>query len=131
MGFPSPAADYAESRLSLDGMLGLSRTATYFMRAGATSWRHGIQQGAILVIDSGRRPCSGSLVVCQLRGEFHVRVLRLNPAPRLEHLDSPDRWDSVPSYDDGAAGTDDGIFGVIRYIINNATDGEFDDVPVI
>ncbi|MBE0056151.1 LexA family transcriptional regulator, partial [Citrobacter freundii] len=33
MGFPSPAADYVETRISLDQQLISQPAATYFMRA--------------------------------------------------------------------------------------------------
>ncbi len=52
MGFPSPAADYVESRLSLDEVLIQKPAATYYMRAGETIYRCGIMKDALLVIDS-------------------------------------------------------------------------------
>lgn len=39
MGFPSPAADYAESRISLDQQLIRHPSATYFMRAADSHHR--------------------------------------------------------------------------------------------
>ncbi|HFT7227197.1 TPA: LexA family transcriptional regulator, partial [Enterobacter chengduensis] len=36
MGFPSPATDYVEERISLDKRLITHPSATYFMRAGNT-----------------------------------------------------------------------------------------------
>jgi hypothetical protein len=36
MGFPSPATDYVEQRISLDERIITRPAATYFMRAGAT-----------------------------------------------------------------------------------------------
>ncbi|MEB5957949.1 LexA family transcriptional regulator, partial [Escherichia coli] len=35
MGFPSPAQDYVEQRISLDQRIITRPAATYFMRAGA------------------------------------------------------------------------------------------------
>lgn len=52
MGFPSPAADYAESRISLDQQIIRHPSATYFMRAADSHHREGILQGALLVVDS-------------------------------------------------------------------------------
>ncbi|ENA89050.1 gp26 domain protein [Escherichia coli 2864350] len=42
MGFPSPAADYVEKRISLDQQLISQPSATYFMRAARSHFREGI-----------------------------------------------------------------------------------------
>ena len=73
MGFPSPAADYVESRLSLDEALIQKPAATYYMRAGETIYRCGIMKDALLVIDSSLKPCDGSLLICDCNGEFKVK----------------------------------------------------------
>ena len=70
MGFPSPAADYAESRISLDQQIIRHPSATYFMRAADSHHREGILQGALLVVDSSLTPVDGSLLVCALDGEY-------------------------------------------------------------
>lgn len=59
MGFPSPAADYAESRISLDQQIIRHPSATYFMRAADSHHREGILQGALLVVDSSLTPVDG------------------------------------------------------------------------
>ena len=58
MGFPSPAADYVESRISLDQQIIRHPSATYFMRAADSHHREGILQGALLVVDSSLTPRS-------------------------------------------------------------------------
>lgn len=45
MGFPSPAADYVEKRISLDPQLIRQSAATYFMPASRSHFREGILQG--------------------------------------------------------------------------------------
>ncbi|EPB7318014.1 LexA family transcriptional regulator, partial [Salmonella enterica subsp. enterica] len=45
MGFPSPAADYVETRISLDQQLIIQPAATYFMRASRSHFWEGIIQG--------------------------------------------------------------------------------------
>ena len=64
MGFPSPAADYVESRLSLDEVLIQKPAATYYMRAGETIYRCGIMKDALLVIDSSLKPCETNTKCC-------------------------------------------------------------------
>ncbi|CZY36433.1 DNA polymerase V subunit [Enterobacter hormaechei] len=68
MGFPSPAADYEEARLSLDERLIHKPAATYYMKASETIYRCGIMKEALLAIDSSLNPCDGSLLVCEIGG---------------------------------------------------------------
>lgn len=86
MGFPSPATDYVEQRISLDKRIITRPAATYFMRAGATHYREGILSGALLVVDASLIPCDGSLLVCTDEGEFRIKRYRTHPQPHLENL---------------------------------------------
>lgn len=52
MGFPSPAQDYVEKHILLDKRIIARPAATYFIRAGATHYREGILNGALLVVDA-------------------------------------------------------------------------------
>lgn len=129
MGFPSPAADFAESRISLDAKFISHPAATYFMRAAATHYREGIAKGALLVVDSSLSPCDGSLLICDIGGEFMVKRYRTYPKPHLENLESGKR-ERLPDKNE-ASDTSRPVFGVITYIINDARSGEFDDCPVM
>lgn len=129
MGFPSPAQDYVEERISLDKRMILRPAATYFMRAGATHYREGILQGAMLVVDASLTPCDGSLLVCSDGGEFRIKRYRAYPQPHLENLENGKR-EVLPGRDD-VTDTSRPVFGVITYIINDARSGEFDDSPVM
>ncbi|HBC2537724.1 TPA: LexA family transcriptional regulator [Enterobacter cloacae] len=129
MGFPSPAADYVEERISLDQRIIARPSATYFMKAGATHYREGILNGALLVVDASLSPCDGSLLVCTDEGEFRIKRYRSHPQPHLENLENGkrERLRKVGEISDD----DKPIFGVITYIINDARSGEFDDCPVM
>ena len=129
MGFPSPAADYVEERISLDKRLIAHPSATYMMIAGATYLRAGLINGAMLVVDSSLSPCDGSLLVCAVDGEFRIKRYRTHPQPHLENLENGkrERLRKVGEISDD----DKPIFGVITYIINDARSGEFDDCPVM
>lgn len=127
MGFPSPAADFAESRISLDAKFISHPAATYFMRAAATHYREGIAKGALLVVDSSLSPCDGSLLICDIGGEFMVKRYRTYPKPHLVNLENG-RREAIPEDNYGEASA---LFGVITYIINDARPGEFDDCPVM
>lgn len=127
MGFPSPAADFAESRISLDRLLIAHPSATYFLRAGESYRRPGIQRGALLVVDSSLNPCDGSIIVCAMGGEYRLKQYRKLPSPYLENLANGAREELPESDAEGS----DAVFGVVTYIINDGRVGEFDDNPVI
>ena len=126
MGFPSPATDYIESRISLDQKLIRQPSATYFMRAECSHFREGIQQGALLIIDSSLQPCDGSLLICTIEGEHRIKRYRTQPSPHLINLENGHR-EELPRDVDGYGP----VFGVITYIINDARVAEFDDCPVM
>ena len=128
MGFPSPAADFVERRISLDERFIAHPAATYYMRAGNTYYREGIIKGALLVIDCSLNVCDGSLLICCMEGEFRVKRYRSSPRPHLVNLENGKR-EEIP--EDTGADTSRPIFGVITYIINDARSGEFDDCPVM
>ncbi|HHJ4380348.1 TPA: S24 family peptidase [Citrobacter freundii] len=129
MGFPSPAADYVETRISLDQQLISQPAATYFMRASRSHFREGIIQGALLVVDASLTACDGSLLICAIDGEFRIKRYRTHPQPHLINLENG-RREALP-VDDDAYSSAPAIFGVITYIINDARNGEFDDCPVM
>ena len=129
MGFPSPDADFAETRITLDQRLIHKPAATYFMLAGETIYRCGIMKDALLVVDASLIPCDGSLLVCESEGIIKVKRYRTHPQPHLENV-SNGRKEKLPGHDDNSTEARP-IFGVITYIINDARSGEFDDCPVM
>ncbi|HDW1096784.1 LexA family transcriptional regulator [Enterobacter kobei] len=129
MGFPSPAQDYVEERISLDKRLIAHPSATYMMVAGTTYLRAGIMKGAMLIVDSSLTPKDGSLLVCAVDGEFRIMRYRALPHPCLENPENG-RREPLPMKDD-VSDTSRPVFGVITYSINDARSGEFDDCPVM
>lgn len=129
MGFPSPAADYVERSFSLDEKFIRRPAATYFMRAGATHFREGILNGALLIVDASLSPCDGSLLVCRVDGEMRIKRYRKVPNPHLEDVETG-RKEPLPNHDDDLTGPV-AIFGVITYVVNDARSGEFDDCQVM
>ncbi|MFZ2579105.1 MAG: S24 family peptidase [Citrobacter portucalensis] len=127
--FPSAAADYVETRISLDQQLISQPAATYFMRASRSHFREGIIQGALLVVDASLSPCDGSLLICAIDGEFRIKRYRTHPQPHLVNLENG-RKEALP-VDDGGYSSAPAIFGVLTYIINDARNAEFDDCPVM
>ena len=71
-GFPSPADDYIEGRLSLDEYLIQHKEATFFVRAKGNSMvGAGIFDGDLLVVDKSLTPASGDIVIAKI-GRAHV-----------------------------------------------------------
>lgn len=110
MGFPSPAADYVEDRISLDKRLIAHPAATYMMIAGSTYLRAGIMKGAMLIVDSSLTPKDGSLLVCALDGEFRIMRYRTHPQSCLENPENG-RRESLPLKDD-VSDTSRPVFGL-------------------
>lgn len=75
-GFPSPADDYIEGRLSLDEHLIQHRDSTFFVRAKGNSMvGAGIFDGDLLVVDKSLNPVSGDIVIAVLDGDLTVKRL--------------------------------------------------------
>ncbi len=73
-GFPSPAADFDESKISLDNVLVKNREATFYAKASGTSMiGAGIDDGDILVIDRSIEPKNNKIAVCFIDGEFTIK----------------------------------------------------------
>lgn len=76
-GFPSPAADYVERRIDLNERLVHDAAATFFVRAAGESMKDaGIQDGAILVVNSARIAVPGDIVIASVDGRHTVKRLR-------------------------------------------------------
>jgi DNA polymerase V len=93
-GFPSPADDYVEQRISLDEHLIRHRESTFFMRVAGDSMRGlGIFDGDLLVVDRALPAAHGCVVIAVLDGEFTVKQLLHTPngqVLRAAHPDYPD-----------------------------------------
>ncbi len=75
-GFPSPAQDFAESRLDLNQLVIAHPLATFFMRVDGDAMRGaGIHSGDILVVDRALDAGHRDVVVAVVEGELLVRRL--------------------------------------------------------
>jgi DNA polymerase V len=75
-GFPSPADDYIEGRLSLDEHLIQHKDSTFFVRAKGNSMvGAGIFDGDLLVVDKSLNPVSGDIVIAVVDGDLTVKRL--------------------------------------------------------
>ena len=77
-GFPSPADDFKEIRISLDKEIIKNEEATFYARVdGESMLGAGLNDGDLIVIDRSEEPKNGSIAVCFLDGEFTVKRLKL------------------------------------------------------
>lgn len=75
-GFPSPADDYLDDAISLDGYLIADPAATFLVRVRGDSMRGaGIEEGDLLVVDKGLAANHGDIVIAVIDGEFTVKRL--------------------------------------------------------
>jgi DNA polymerase V len=81
-GFPSPARDYLEHDLDLNGHLIRNPAATFFVRMDGDSMiQAGIHPQDLLIVDRSRDPKQGSVVLATFQGEFLVRTIRFDGGP--------------------------------------------------
>ena len=77
-GFPSPAEDFKQERLSLDNELIKNKEATFFARvSGQSMIDAGLNDNDLLVIDRSLSPTHNIIAVCFLDGEFTVKRLKV------------------------------------------------------
>ena len=76
-GFPSPANDFKEIRISLDKELVKNKEATFYARVSGDSMvGAGLDDGDLLVIDRSLNPENGKIAVCLVDGEFTVKRIK-------------------------------------------------------
>jgi DNA polymerase V len=77
-GFPSPADDFKEKRISLDKTLIKNKEATFYARvSGKSMIDAGLDDGDLLIIDRSMEAEHGKIAVCFLDGEFTVKRLHI------------------------------------------------------
>jgi DNA polymerase V len=76
-GFPSPADDFKEVRISLDKELVKNKEATFYARVSGDSMvGAGLDDGDLLVIDRSLSPESGKIAICFIDGDFTVKRIK-------------------------------------------------------
>ena len=77
-GFPSPADDFKEVRISLDKELVKNTASTFYARVSGNSMEGaGLNDGDLIIIDRSLNPENKKIAVCYLDGEFTVkRILK-------------------------------------------------------
>ena len=113
-GFPSPGAEWQESRLNITDLLIPHPASIFYVRCAGDSMFHaGIHDGDILVVDRALSPAHNDIVIAAL-GDMGLTVKRLHITPaglRLvaEHPDYP------PLDLDALSGAE--IWGVVTFCV--------------
>jgi len=90
-GFPSPAEDFKEQRLSLDSILVKNKLATFYARvSGQSMIGAGLDDNDLLVIDRSLEPANNKIAVCFLDGEFTVKRLKVDKDEVWLQPENPD-----------------------------------------
>ncbi|MCG8183889.1 LexA family protein [Tenacibaculum piscium] len=90
-GFPSPADDFKETRISLDEELIKNKEATFFAKvSGQSMIGAGLDDNDLLVIDRSITPTNNKIAVCFLDGEFTVKRLRVTKDEVWLQPENPD-----------------------------------------
>jgi DNA polymerase V len=120
MGFPSPAKDYIERRISLDELCIDRPGATYFMKAGRSAPSVGIVEGALLVVDASLSPSHGCVVCASVGGELLLRRYVTHPVRGLAELEPPCRVTPV-NEDTEDQNVDKAVWGVVTWWLTPAS----------
>jgi len=73
-GFPSPADDFKEIRISLDKELVKNQESTFYARVSGESMENaGLSDGDLIVIDRSLNPENRKIAICYIDGEFTVK----------------------------------------------------------
>ncbi len=113
-GFPSPASDYIECRLSLDEHLIEHPEATFFVRVqGDSMTGMGIHDGDLLVVDRACTPKEHSVVIAVVDGQFMVKQLHRVPEGILLRSKGAGHSDILVSGDQELT-----IWGVVRWTLH-------------
>ena len=114
-GFPSPADDFKEIRISLDKELVKNRDATFYARvSGESMVGAGLDDGDLLVIDRSLDAENGKIAVCLVDGEFTVKRIK-KKGRKLYLVPENKKYKPIKLSDENELI----IWGVVTYVIKS------------
>ena len=112
-GFPSPADDFKEVRISLDKELVKNQESTFYARVSGDSMiGAGLDDGDLLVIDRSLNPENGRIVVCLIDGEFTVKRIKKDKN-KIYLMPENKKYKSIELKEDNELI----IWGIVQYVI--------------
>ena len=112
-GFPSPADDFKEIRISLDRELVKNEESTFYARVSGDSMiEAGLDDGDLIVIDRSLNPENGKIAICFVDREFTVK--RINKVGKKLYLKAENK-----DYKDIAVNEQSEliIWGIVTFVI--------------
>ena len=112
-GFPSPADDFKEVRISLDNELVSNSESTFYARVNGNSMENaGISDGDLLIIDRSVEPENNKIGICFLDGEFTVKRI-IKRKERIYLKPENKNYKEIEIKDDSELI----IWGIVTYVI--------------
>ena len=112
-GFPSPADDFKEIRISLDKELVKNKDATFYARVDGDSMiGAGLEDGDLLVIDRSLNPENGKIAICLVDREFTVKRIK-KEKNRLYLMPENKKYEPIELKEENELI----IWGVVEYVI--------------
>ena len=112
-GFPSPADDFKEIRISLDRELIKNKESTFYARVSGDSMiEAGLDDGDLIVIDRSSDAENGKIVVCFIDGEFTVKRIR-KKKNKLYLMPENKNYKAIEIKEDNQLI----IWGIVEYVI--------------
>ena len=112
-GFPSPADDFKEIRISLDKELIKNKEATFYARVDGDSMvGAGLEDGDLLVIDRSLDTKNGKIAVCLIDGDFTVKRIK-KEKEKVYLMPENKKYKSTDIQEDNALT----IWGIVTYVI--------------
>lgn len=112
-GFPSPAADFDETKISIDQLVVKNETATFYAKANGNSMiGAGIDDGDILVIDRSIEPTDNKIAVCFIDGDFTIKRIKIEEDCVYLQPENP-KFQPIKVTEDN----DLIIWGIVTYVV--------------
>lgn len=114
-GFPSPADDFKEIRISLDNELVKNKEATFYARVSGESMENaGLSNGDLIIIDRSLQAENNKIAVCFLDGEFTVKRI-IKKGKKLFLKPENNRYKEVEINENNELL----IWGIVTYVIKS------------
>ena len=112
-GFPSPADDFKEIRISLDRELVKNEESTFYARVNGESMQGaGLSDGDLIIVDRSLNPENNKIAVCFLDGEFTVKRI-IKKSKKLYLKPENKKYKEIEIND----GNELIIWGIVTYVI--------------
>ena len=114
-GFPSPADDFKEVRISLDRELVRNMESTFYARVSGDSMTGaGIDEGDLLIIDRSLNPENNKIAVCYIDGEFTLKRIILKNKKLFLKPENSKYKQIVINEEDNLI-----VWGIVSYVIKS------------